>query len=51
MSMADNVISCKKSKETLKKTKSLILLYDFGSWAQKWPKIAEKNANLDYFFP
>ena len=31
ISMAENVISCKKSKETLKK--SLILLYKFGSRA------------------
>ena len=39
--MANNVISCKKSKETLKKSKSLILQCNFGSRAQKWPKIAK----------
>ena len=33
----------KKSKGTLKKTKSLILQCKFGSWAQKWPKIAKKT--------
>ena len=33
----------KKSKETLKKSKSLILLCKFGSRAQKWPKIAKKT--------
>ena len=33
----------KKSKETLKKSKSLILLCKFGSRAQKWQKIAKKT--------
>ena len=33
----------KKSKETLKKSKSLILQCKFGSRAQKWPKIAKKT--------
>ena len=33
----------KSSKETLKKSKSLILLRKFGSRAQKWPKIAKKT--------
>ena len=45
VSVADNVISYKKSKETLKKPKSLLLQYKFGSWAQKWPKIAKKKPN------
>ena len=46
--MADNVIPYKKkSKETLKKPKSLILLYNFGSRAQKWRKIAEKTFALN----
>ena len=45
--MAYNVISCKKkSKETLKKSKSLILQCKFGSRAQKWPKIAKKTDHL-----
>ena len=35
ISMASNVIPCKKSKETLKKSKSLILPCKFGSRAQK----------------
>ena len=35
ISMAYNVISCKKTKETLKKSKSLILQCKFGSRAQK----------------
>ena len=33
----------KKSKETLKKAKSLILQCKFGSRAQKWPKNAQKT--------
>ena len=33
----------KKSKETLKNSKSLILQCKFGSRAQKWPKIAQKT--------
>ena len=33
----------KTLKETLKKTKLLILLYEFGFRAQKWPKIAKKK--------
>ena len=33
----------KKSKETLKNSKSLILQCKFGSRAQKWPKIAKKK--------
>ena len=33
----------KKSKETLKNSKSLILQCKFGSRAQKWPKIAKKT--------
>ena len=41
--MAYNVISCKNSKETLKQSKSLILLCKFGSRAQKLPKIAKKT--------
>ena len=32
-----------KLKETLKKSKSLILQCKFGSQAQKWPKIAKKT--------
>ena len=48
ISMANNVISCKKkSKETLKKPKSLILQCKFGARALKWPKIAEKT---DHFY-
>ena len=43
ISIAYNVISCKKSKETLKKSKLLILQCKFGSRAQKWPKIAKKT--------
>ena len=46
ISMAYNVISCKKSKETLKKSKSLILQCKFGSRAQKWPKITKKMDHL-----
>ena len=47
ISMACNVISCKKkSEETLKKSKSPILQCKFGSWAQKWPKIAKKTEHL-----
>ena len=39
-----NVISCKKkSTKTLKKSKSLILLYNLGSRPQKLPKIAQKT--------
>ena len=45
--MAYNVISCKKSKDTLEKSKSPILLYKFRSRAQKWPKIALKNGSLN----
>ena len=33
-------------KETLKKTKSLILLYLFGLGAQNWPKITNKKKQL-----
>ena len=33
----------KQSKETLKKSKSLILQCKFGSRAQKWPKNAQKT--------
>merc|ERR1711884_498639 len=43
ISMAYNVISCKKSKETVKKSKSLILQCKFGSRAEKLPKIAKKT--------
>ena len=43
ISMAKNVISYKKSKEMLKKPKSLILRCKFGARALKWPKIAEKT--------
>ena len=39
----------KKSKETLKKSKSQNLLCKFGSRAQKWPKIAQKNRSLDRY--
>ena len=46
ISVAYNVISCKKSKETLKKSKSRILLFKFGSQAQKWRKIPHKNRSL-----
>ena len=49
ISMACNVISCKKLKETLKKSKSVILLCKFGSWAQKWPKIAKKQFTQSRF--
>ena len=35
----------KKSKETLKNSKSLILQCKFGSRAQKWPKIAKKTGH------
>ena len=41
ISMADNVISCKKIKRKTKRKKLLILLCKFGSRAQKWPKIAK----------
>ena len=44
--MAYNVISYKKSKETLRKPKSLILPCKVGSQAQKWPKIAKKLDHL-----
>ena len=37
----------KRSKEMLKKLKSLILLCKFGSRAQKWRKIAKKNGSLN----
>ena len=37
----------KKSKETPKNSKSLILQCKFGSRAQKWPKIAKKNGSLN----
>ena len=37
----------KKSKETLKKSKSLILLCKFCSWAQKSPKIPPKKFALN----
>ena len=47
ISMAHNVISCKKSKKTLKKSKSPILLCKFGSWDQKSPKMTKKNFALD----
>ena len=44
ISMAYKVISCKKkSKETFKKSKSLILQCKFSSRAQKWLKIAKKR--------
>ena len=43
ISMACNVISCKKSEETLKKSKSPILQCKFASRAQKWPKNAKKT--------
>ena len=43
ISMACNVVSCKKSEETLKRSKSLILQCKFSSRAQKWPKIAKKK--------
>jgi hypothetical protein len=44
ISMACNVISCKKKmEETLKKSKLLILQCKFGSRAQKWPKNAKKT--------
>ena len=33
----------KKSKETLKKSESLILQCKFGSQAQKWPKSPKKR--------
>ena len=38
----------KKSKETLKKSKSLILQCKFGSRAQKWPKIAKKKRSTQF---
>ena len=45
--MADNVISYKRSKETVTKSKLLISLY-FGSRPQKSPKITkEKNRSLN----
>ena len=47
ISMAHNMISRKKSKETLKKSKSLILLCKFCSWAQKSPKIPPKKFALN----
>ena len=37
----------KKSKETLKQSKSPILQHKFGSQPQKWPKIAKKNGSLN----
>ena len=45
--MADNMNSYKKLKETLKKTKSLILLDKFGSRPEKSPKSAKKNRSLN----
>ena len=49
ITLAYNVISCKKLKETLKKSKLLILQCKFCSRAQKWPKIAKKNVlNRDF---
>ena len=39
----------KKSKETLKKSKSLILQCKFGARAQKWPKIAKKRITQSRF--
>ena len=51
--MAYNVISCKKS-DTVKKSKSLILLYKFGSRPQKMtrnrPKEGSLNRELTQFF-
>ena len=38
----------KKSKKTLKKSNSLILLCRFGSQAQKWPKFAKKTDHLTF---
>ena len=49
ISMAYDVISCKKSKETLKKSKSLILQCKFGPRSQKWPKIAKKPITQSRF--
>ena len=46
ISMADNVISYKKSKETLKKSKSLISFYKFGSRPEISPKITKKKKTL-----
>ena len=43
ISMAYNIISYKKSKETLKKSNSPISVCKFGSRAQKWWKIAKKT--------
>ena len=43
LSMAYKVIPCKQLKETLKKSKSPNLLYNFGSRFQKWPKIPPKK--------
>ena len=39
----------KKSKETLKKPKSLILQCKFGSRAQKWPKTTKKRITQSQF--
>jgi len=54
ISMADIVISYKRSKETLKKSKSLVPLYKLGSRPQKSPKIAKKknrSLNRDLLTP
>ena len=48
--MADNVISYKKkSKETFKKTKSLISLYKFGPRLQKSTEISKKTITQSRF--
>ena len=43
ISMAFNVLSCKKVERNTQNSKSLILQCKFGSRAQKWPKIAQKT--------
>ena len=47
--MAYNVISCKKSPETLKKSKALISLCNLGSRAQKSPKRGVAEAHIAQF--
>ena len=44
--MACYVISCRKIAKTLKFRKSLISLYDLGSWLEKSPKNGSHNRDL-----
>ena len=47
--MAYNVISCKKSPETLKKSKALISLCNLGPRAHKPPKRGVAEAHFAQF--